>query len=134
MWSIGDEDAPLVADKVYEHSLEGGNPDARRAAVAVHHAVACLGNKVGIEEFISRSDWGFNPEPIYTSPEQYFNVYCTFYCIFQTCTLLLSTYFTSGSPMAFVWSLWTKLTEMWLLKSHILQKKTKEIMPIFQDC
>lgn len=51
MWSIGDKDAPVVAEKVYEYLLEGGKPDARRAAVAVHKATAHLREKVGMEEF-----------------------------------------------------------------------------------
>ena len=51
MWSIGDNDAPLIAEKVYEHLLEGGEPDARRAAVAVHKATECLRAKVGVEAF-----------------------------------------------------------------------------------
>ena len=51
MWSIGDEDAPLVAEKVYEHLLEGGTPDARRAAAAVHKATKHLRDKVGVKEF-----------------------------------------------------------------------------------
>ncbi|KAF8600149.1 hypothetical protein BDV93DRAFT_448075 [Ceratobasidium sp. AG-I] len=50
MWSIGDVDAPLVAERVYEHLLEGGVPDARRAAVAVHEATKCLREKVGVKE------------------------------------------------------------------------------------
>lgn len=50
MWSIGDDDAPLVAEKVYEHLLEGGTPDARRAAVAVHKATECLRAKVGVKK------------------------------------------------------------------------------------
>ncbi|KAF8594972.1 hypothetical protein BDV93DRAFT_549011 [Ceratobasidium sp. AG-I] len=51
MWSIGDDDAPLIAEKVYEHLLEGGVPDSRRAAVAVHKATARLREKVGVEAF-----------------------------------------------------------------------------------
>lgn len=51
MWSIGDEDAPLVAEKVYEHLLEVGIPDARKAAVAVHKATESLRAKVGMKEF-----------------------------------------------------------------------------------
>ncbi|KAF8598565.1 hypothetical protein BDV93DRAFT_593856, partial [Ceratobasidium sp. AG-I] len=51
MWSIGDEDAPLIAEKVYEHLLEGGIPDSRRAAAAVHKATACLRAKVGVDAF-----------------------------------------------------------------------------------
>ena len=52
MWSIGDNDAPLVAQKVYEHLLEGGVPDSRRAAVAVHKATECLRDKLGVDAFI----------------------------------------------------------------------------------
>ncbi|KAF8598597.1 hypothetical protein BDV93DRAFT_561201 [Ceratobasidium sp. AG-I] len=51
MWSIEDEDAPLIAEKVYEYLLEGGKPDARRAAVAVHKATTCLREKVGVKAF-----------------------------------------------------------------------------------
>ncbi|KAF8602257.1 hypothetical protein BDV93DRAFT_444518 [Ceratobasidium sp. AG-I] len=51
MWSIRDNDAPLIAEKVYEHLLEGGVPDARRAAAAVHQATECLRAKVGVQEF-----------------------------------------------------------------------------------
>lgn len=51
MWSIGDEDAPLIAQKVYEHLLEGGTPDSRRAAVAVHKATECLRAKVGTKAY-----------------------------------------------------------------------------------
>ncbi|KAF8593758.1 hypothetical protein BDV93DRAFT_582471 [Ceratobasidium sp. AG-I] len=51
MWSIGDDDAPLIAEKVYEHLLEGGIPDSRRAAAAVHKATACLRAKVGVDAF-----------------------------------------------------------------------------------
>ncbi|KAF8601126.1 hypothetical protein BDV93DRAFT_446387 [Ceratobasidium sp. AG-I] len=52
MWSIGDNDAQLIADKVYEHLLEGGTPDARRAAVAVHKATECLRSKVGVKQIV----------------------------------------------------------------------------------
>ncbi|KAF8599505.1 hypothetical protein BDV93DRAFT_449285 [Ceratobasidium sp. AG-I] len=51
MWSIGDDDAPLIAEKVYGHLLEAGTPDAQRAAVAVHKATACLREKVGMKAF-----------------------------------------------------------------------------------
>ena len=52
MWSIGDEDAPLIAEKVYEYLIEGGKPDARRAAVAVHKATECLRAKVGVRNIV----------------------------------------------------------------------------------
>ncbi|KAF8598584.1 hypothetical protein BDV93DRAFT_593912, partial [Ceratobasidium sp. AG-I] len=38
-WSIGDEDAPRIAEKVCKRLLEGCVPDSRRAAVAVHKSV-----------------------------------------------------------------------------------------------
>jgi CHAT domain-containing protein len=50
-WSISDEDAPLIAEKVYTCMLEGGVPDSRKAAKALHHAVECLRAKVGVKEF-----------------------------------------------------------------------------------
>lgn len=49
MWSIGDRNAPLFAEKVYEHLMEAGVPDARRSAVAVHKAAECLRAKVGVK-------------------------------------------------------------------------------------
>ncbi|TFY73278.1 hypothetical protein EWM64_g10733, partial [Hericium alpestre] len=42
MWSIGDEDGPLVADEVYAHLFCDGQPDSSRAAHALHHAVLKL--------------------------------------------------------------------------------------------
>ncbi|KAF8599474.1 hypothetical protein BDV93DRAFT_560273 [Ceratobasidium sp. AG-I] len=51
MWSIGDEDAPLVAERVYEYLMERGKPDARRSAVAVHEATNHLRAKVGVKDF-----------------------------------------------------------------------------------
>lgn len=51
MWSIRDQDAPLIAAKVYACLLEGGVPNARRAAKALHIAVACLRDEVGVKSF-----------------------------------------------------------------------------------
>ncbi|KAG8706298.1 hypothetical protein FRC09_002488, partial [Ceratobasidium sp. 395] len=51
MWSIYDADAPLVAEKVYEYMLEGGVPDSRKAAKALHKATTHLRETVGIEKF-----------------------------------------------------------------------------------
>ncbi|KAG9084522.1 hypothetical protein FS749_005180 [Ceratobasidium sp. UAMH 11750] len=51
MWSINDGDAPLVAGKVYECLLEGGVPDSRKAAKALHKAVESLRDKIGVNEF-----------------------------------------------------------------------------------
>ncbi|KAF8595083.1 hypothetical protein BDV93DRAFT_611578 [Ceratobasidium sp. AG-I] len=51
IWSIKDQDAPVIAEKVYAHLLEDGVPDARRAAKALHLATAYLRDRVGIKEF-----------------------------------------------------------------------------------
>ncbi|KAF8604315.1 hypothetical protein BDV93DRAFT_575046 [Ceratobasidium sp. AG-I] len=53
MWSIRDEDAPLIAEEVYAQLLEGGKPDSRRAAKALHMAVERLREKVGEKAFTS---------------------------------------------------------------------------------
>ncbi|KAF8604308.1 hypothetical protein BDV93DRAFT_606014 [Ceratobasidium sp. AG-I] len=53
MWSIRDEDAPLVAQEVYARLLEGGKPDSRRAAKALHMAVGRLREEVGEKAFTS---------------------------------------------------------------------------------
>jgi CHAT domain-containing protein len=42
LWSINDDDAPLVARKVYSHLYHKGIPDSSQAAYALHDAVACL--------------------------------------------------------------------------------------------
>jgi CHAT domain-containing protein len=51
MWSIHDSDAPLVAENVYKQLLEGAVPDTRKAALALHSAVGCLRDKVGVNAF-----------------------------------------------------------------------------------
>ncbi|KAG9118612.1 hypothetical protein FRC07_006797, partial [Ceratobasidium sp. 392] len=51
MWSIHDQDAPLITKKVYECLLEGGVPDSRKAAKALHRAVASLRETVGVEQY-----------------------------------------------------------------------------------
>lgn len=51
MWSIGDGDAPLVAEKLYQNLLERVIPDERRAALAVPKATEHLHVKVGTEAF-----------------------------------------------------------------------------------
>ena len=38
MWSIMDEDAPIIAEEVYKYMLRDGVPDSSRAAYALHHA------------------------------------------------------------------------------------------------
>ncbi|TFK66720.1 hypothetical protein BDN72DRAFT_132329 [Pluteus cervinus] len=54
MWQISDEYAPFVADRVYEKMLEGGQPDYKRAAYALHDAVQALRNehRVGFETWL----------------------------------------------------------------------------------
>jgi CHAT domain-containing protein len=42
MWSIQDNEAPHVADVVYERLFKDQQPDCIQAAHAVHHAVQCL--------------------------------------------------------------------------------------------
>ncbi|KAG9090181.1 hypothetical protein FRC06_001187 [Ceratobasidium sp. 370] len=48
MWSIDDEDAPLVAEKFYAYMLDEGIPDEAKAARALHHAVSCLRDRIGV--------------------------------------------------------------------------------------
>ncbi|KAG9081076.1 hypothetical protein FRC06_005846 [Ceratobasidium sp. 370] len=50
MWSIKDQDAPLVAKEVYTRLLNG-TPDVRGAAQALHVAVGRLRDQVGDKEF-----------------------------------------------------------------------------------
>ncbi|KAG8796040.1 hypothetical protein FRC12_005830 [Ceratobasidium sp. 428] len=51
MWSIKDQDAPIVAGEVYKCMLEGGVPDSRKAAKALHRAVKHLQDAIGVNEF-----------------------------------------------------------------------------------
>ena len=56
MWSIGDNDAPLVADIFYESMMRQSRDDdsdggASKAAYALHDAVGALREKVGEEKF-----------------------------------------------------------------------------------
>ncbi|KAG9119637.1 hypothetical protein FRC07_005261, partial [Ceratobasidium sp. 392] len=51
MWSIQDQDAPLVAERFYGHMLEGEVPDSRKASWALHDAVSRLRNTIGQKEF-----------------------------------------------------------------------------------
>ena len=39
MWSIQDEDAHFVADKVYQELLKNGKPNSAKAAQALHAAI-----------------------------------------------------------------------------------------------
>ncbi|KAG9081348.1 hypothetical protein FS749_007729 [Ceratobasidium sp. UAMH 11750] len=47
MWSIKDEDAPIVTDQFYSELLEGGVPNTEKAAKALHDAVGRLRDRVG---------------------------------------------------------------------------------------
>ncbi|EUC61360.1 aromatic di-alanine and TPR containing protein [Rhizoctonia solani AG-3 Rhs1AP] len=51
MWSVHDEDAPFVADKVYEQLVQGRRIEHGEAGRALHNAVAALRDKVGEKEF-----------------------------------------------------------------------------------
>ncbi|KZV68360.1 hypothetical protein PENSPDRAFT_634477 [Peniophora sp. CONT] len=56
MWSIGDKDAPIVVEEYYERLLELRRTGAIKkgstgAAYALHEAVRCLRNEVGVENF-----------------------------------------------------------------------------------
>ncbi|TDL18822.1 TPR-like protein [Rickenella mellea] len=53
MWSIRDDDAPFVADKVYSHLFEKGVPNAANAAEALHFAIRELRAKPGGGKFSS---------------------------------------------------------------------------------
>jgi CHAT domain-containing protein len=52
LWSMTDKDGPFVAEKVYTHLYNDGNPDSRQAAHALHNAVACL-RKQDEQDFLS---------------------------------------------------------------------------------
>ncbi|CEL57069.1 hypothetical protein RSOLAG1IB_08323 [Rhizoctonia solani AG-1 IB] len=53
MWSIIDDDAPLVADSVYGVMMEDGRMDCKRAAEALHIATTRLREKVGEMAFVN---------------------------------------------------------------------------------
>ncbi|CAE7230857.1 unnamed protein product [Rhizoctonia solani] len=51
MWSVVDDDAPLVADKVYAQLMKDGKVGNGEAGRALHDAVAVLRGKVGVDAF-----------------------------------------------------------------------------------
>ncbi|KAF8717377.1 TPR-like protein, partial [Rhizoctonia solani] len=51
MWSVHDEDAPLVADRVYAQLMKDGKIGNGEAGKALHNAVGELRGKVGEKEF-----------------------------------------------------------------------------------
>ncbi|KAH7325405.1 CHAT domain-containing protein [Rhizoctonia solani] len=51
MWSVNDQDAPVVADRVYSQLIEDGTMNYRGAANTLHMAVNELRSSVGEREF-----------------------------------------------------------------------------------
>jgi CHAT domain-containing protein len=51
MWSIRDDDAPIVAEKFYTYLVNDAGGDSARAAYALHEAVAYLRNVRGEKDF-----------------------------------------------------------------------------------
>jgi CHAT domain-containing protein len=51
MWSIRDNDAPIIAEKFYRYLIEEAGGDSSEAAYALHDAVAHVRNLVGENEF-----------------------------------------------------------------------------------
>ncbi|QRV96023.1 CHAT domain protein [Ceratobasidium sp. AG-Ba] len=51
MWSVRDQDAPIIAEKVYARLFDGGSPSTQHTARALHDAVAFLREMVG-EEYV----------------------------------------------------------------------------------
>ncbi|CEL58410.1 hypothetical protein RSOLAG1IB_08517 [Rhizoctonia solani AG-1 IB] len=51
MWSVIDDDAPLVADRVYAQLMKGGKIGNRESGKALHKAVGELRDKVGEKAF-----------------------------------------------------------------------------------
>lgn len=52
MWSIMDDDAPTIADRVYGELTRDGRIDDGRVARALHAAVGILRDRVGEKEFV----------------------------------------------------------------------------------
>ena len=53
MWSIRDDDAPIIAGKFYKYLIDEAGGDSSRAAYALHDAVAYLRNIRGESNFAS---------------------------------------------------------------------------------
>ncbi|KAJ1310614.1 hypothetical protein OPQ81_009145 [Rhizoctonia solani] len=51
MWSVVDDDAPFVAEKVYGELMKEGKVGNGEAGKALHNAVAALREKVGEDKF-----------------------------------------------------------------------------------
>ena len=53
MWSIRDDDAPIIAEKFYKYLIDNADGDGSKAAYALHNAVAHLRNMRGENNFTS---------------------------------------------------------------------------------
>ena len=53
MWSIGDDDGPIIAEKFYKYLIDEAGGDSRQAAYALHNAVAHLRDIRGEKNFAS---------------------------------------------------------------------------------
>ncbi|CAE6475530.1 unnamed protein product [Rhizoctonia solani] len=53
MWSIKDNDAPLIAEHTYAGLLKDGKPDSSKACHALHRALVVLRETVGENAFVS---------------------------------------------------------------------------------
>jgi CHAT domain-containing protein len=53
MWSIQDDDAPVVAGHVYDQLFDNTEPDSSKAALALRHAVKSLRQQTGDSAFLS---------------------------------------------------------------------------------
>jgi len=51
MWSIRDNDAPIIAERFYKYLIEEAGGDSSKAAYALHDAVAHLRSLRGENEF-----------------------------------------------------------------------------------
>ncbi|KIM74180.1 hypothetical protein PILCRDRAFT_80299 [Piloderma croceum F 1598] len=57
MWSIKDEDAPVIADCVYSELFSDAEPDSTKAALALHHAVKRLREMKGDKGDLAFLSW-----------------------------------------------------------------------------
>jgi CHAT domain-containing protein len=53
MWSIGDDDGPIIAERFYTHLIVQASGDSARAAYALHEAVGHLRHVRGEKDFAS---------------------------------------------------------------------------------
>ena len=52
MWSIKDEDVPVITDRVYSELFNDAEPDSTKAALALHHAGKYLRETKGTWAFL----------------------------------------------------------------------------------